>query len=96
MSGQLKTLHPILLRERLIDPQSLDEQTHQRLYEPTDIDSKINISSAQIRASDKLELTFSDGFRSSVSLPQILTELGWQDDHETPPARHCQRKIVII
>ncbi len=78
-------LHPIWLRERVIDPNSYDAHSRQRLYEPTDIDNDIRILSAQINISDRLDVVFNDGLESFVSVSNILSEIGWQKNNEVMP-----------
>ena len=67
-------LHPLWLRERLSEPEFLDHNSYQRLYEPALIDQNIKIKNFSI---DKkiLTVTFSDGVEGSFKLSSLLDEL---------------------
>ena len=71
-------LHPLWLRERLSEPEFLDHNSYQRLYEPALIDQNIKIKNFSI---DKkiLTVTFSDGVEGSFLLSSLLEELRQND-----------------
>jgi gamma-butyrobetaine dioxygenase len=68
-------IHPMWLRERCADPANLDQQTEQRLYNPSDLEPDARILRIEPRAPEEFEITFSDGSRSRFSGPAILAEL---------------------
>ena len=80
-----KELHPIWLRERAKDKNVFDYFNNQRLYDPALIPLNLSVTSAEIKASDALNLEFSDGFKASISLSEIRQELGWEMDPEEIP-----------
>ena len=78
-------LHPLWLRERIITPSDFDPINHQRLYEHSDLAPDLAITGAT-RQNGAINLTFSDGCHSRVDVDDLLIELGWLDNPETPPA----------
>ena len=66
-------IHPIWLRERVNGEVHLDQNTNQRLFDPSLLD---NISINKISINKKiLELTFSDGITSTFDIKKLTAEL---------------------
>ena len=72
------SLHPLWLRERLSQPEYLDINNHQRLYEPSLIDQNIKITNFSIHK-EILNIKFSDGAEGSFLLNSLLGELKQKD-----------------
>ena len=71
-------LHPLWLRERLTEPEFLDSNNYQRLYEPSLITANITIKKFSID-NDILRIKFSDGVEGSFLLNSLLGELKQKD-----------------
>ena len=71
-------IHPLWLRERLSEPDFLDSNNYQRLYEPSLLNQHTTIKNFSI---DKNVLTvkFSDEVEGSFSLNSLLAELKQKD-----------------
>ena len=67
-------IHPLWLRERVTNPELLDKNNGQRLYEPSDLNSKIKIQKALINKKN-LKVKFSDGVESKYQIKDIIQEL---------------------
>ena len=79
------SLHPLWIRERICSEDSLDPISHQRNYEHAELSPDLKIDSIKLAHADTLNISFSDGYRSHVSLMQIEREIGWTHDPEAPP-----------
>ncbi len=80
------SLHPLWIRERLNSDADLDPINNQRKYEPAEIPMDLTIKDVKLAAdNDNLEVSFSDGYQSKLSLIAIERELGWLVDPEAPP-----------
>ncbi|MDC0216015.1 TauD/TfdA family dioxygenase [Candidatus Pelagibacter sp.] len=66
-------IHPFWLRERIDGEEFLDKGSQQRLFDPTLIDSKINIEKVKIN-NGFLEVQFNDGVNSKVDINKISLE----------------------
>jgi gamma-butyrobetaine dioxygenase len=80
-----EAIHPLWLRERCTDPRSLDAHTHQRLFNPNDIDPQIAIASIHEPEPGLFDIGFSDGAFSRFTAAEILAELRGGADHFLPP-----------
>jgi len=79
-------LHPLWLRERVTEPESLDRVSHQRLYEHSDIDAGIRVEFAAIDDnSNHMNVKFSDGYNAVFDLAKISRELGLSQNPEAIP-----------
>ncbi len=81
-----KVLHPLWLRERVIEPDALDPISHQRLYEPAELRPDISIKT--IKSSDNgpnLDVEFSDGYKAVFNLNKLACEIGLADNPENIP-----------
>ena len=67
-------IHPIWLRERVTNPELMDVNNGQRLYESSNINNKLKIQSAFIKR-DNLSVKFSDGIESKYKIKDLLNEL---------------------
>ena len=68
-----KEIHPFWLRERVDGEEFLDKGTQQRLFDPTTLNSKISINTANIN--DKfLEIDFNDGVKSKLDIDKLALE----------------------
>lgn len=86
--GQQIFLHPLWLRERVIGDQHFDPINHQRLYEPAELPSDLKVVDARAdndNETTRLKLTFSTQEEATLSLPALLSEIGWAEDQEAPP-----------
>jgi gamma-butyrobetaine dioxygenase len=71
-------IHPLWLRERCADLASLDQQTEQRLYNPSELDPEARILHIETTGLEEFEVTFSDGSQSRFTGAAILAELPGQ------------------
>lgn len=81
-----KTLHPLWLRERVTEPKSFDPISHQRLYEPAELDPRLRVNLAKIDKDNRLRVEFSDGYMAAFDLNILAQELGLTENPETIPA----------
>lgn len=78
-------LHPLWIRERLSSPDDLDPISNQRIYEHAELPKNLTIKDIALEEDGHLNISFSDGYRSSLSLTHIEREIGWKENPETPP-----------
>ena len=78
-------LHPLWLRERALNSDTLDPITKQRKYEHSLFQSDLKVLEAKISDKSKLDIYFSDSFEGHFNLDQIKNEIGWLKDVESPP-----------
>ena len=71
-------IHPFWLRERLNEEEFLDKGTQQRLFDPSSMNSDVNIIKAKI-VGEYLELEFNDGIFSKINIRKIEEELSDKD-----------------
>jgi len=89
------SLHPLWLRERLSQPEYLDINNHQRLYEPALIDQNIKITNFSIHK-EILNIKFSDGAEGSFLLNSLLSELKQKDIiPEKKPWKNDFKKLPV-
>lgn len=67
-------LHPLWLRERCGSAASIDQRTGQRLYNPSDLDPALALTSARRGASGQIVVTFSDGLESHFTEQDLIDE----------------------
>ncbi len=72
--GEQIGVHPIWLRERCQDPQSVDPHTGQRLHDPSDLDLDLRFVSLSAPAPGRLHVRFSDGHEAYFSERDLLAE----------------------
>jgi gamma-butyrobetaine dioxygenase len=73
-----REIHPFWLRERVDGEEFLDKGTQQRLFDPTTLNSKISINTANIN--DKfLEIDFNDGVKSKLDIDKLALEFSNED-----------------
>ncbi len=73
-SGQCFALHPIWLRERCRDPESIDLHTGQRLQDPSDLDLELAVLSVSEPTPGVFRVRFSDGHEGRFAAAEILAE----------------------
>ena len=76
--GIVEEIHPFWLRERANGDDSLDKISQQRLFDPTILNIEIGIKNVKI-TDELLEIDFSDGTNSKLSVDKIISELSKQD-----------------
>ena len=67
-------LHPLWLRERVNNQELLDQNTGQRLYDPSDLNQELKIKRALIKKSN-LNVEFSDGIESNYQIEDLINEI---------------------
>ena len=67
-------IHPIWLRERVNNTELLDQNNGQRLYDPSDLNNGLKITSALIKRKH-LNVKFSDGIESKYPIKDIIGEI---------------------
>jgi gamma-butyrobetaine dioxygenase len=72
--GSEFAIHPLWLRERCQDAASIDRNTRQRLYDPSDLDLDLALLAVSEPASGRYRLQFSDGHEAEFSAAEILAE----------------------
>jgi gamma-butyrobetaine dioxygenase len=73
-NGEQIAIHPLWLRERCQDPQSMDPQTGQRLNDPSDLDLNLRYVSLSAPLPGTLHVRFSDGHEANFAERDILAE----------------------
>ena len=71
-------IHPFWLRERVDGEEFLDKRSQQRLFDPTLINSEIDIEQAKIN-NGFLEVKFNDGVNSKININKISLEFSNND-----------------
>jgi gamma-butyrobetaine dioxygenase len=72
--GRRIAIHPIWLRERCQDTDSMDLLTGQRLHDPSDLDLDLQYAVLSEAASERLRVRFSDGHEAEFAAGEILAE----------------------
>ncbi len=78
-------IHPLWLRERCSDAASLDAQTEQRLYNPSDLDPAATISQITKTGAGGFQVAFRDGGSGCFTPAAIRAELPTCVDAILPP-----------
>ena len=86
-----RPLHPLWLRERVTEPASYDDVSHQRLYEHSDIDAQISVKTLEVSESDTIGIEFSDGYKAVFGMESLAQELGLLDNPESLPSPQSWR-----
>ena len=73
-NGEQIGIHPLWLRERCQDPDSVDLQSGQRLQDPSDFDLNLTFVSLSAPAPGRLHVRFSDGHEADFAEGDILAE----------------------
>ena len=81
-------IHPLWLRERCRDAQSLDLRTGQRLQDPSDLDLQLGLTSVAELEPGRYRIRFTDGHEADFLARDILTEAALAPgDHDCPAPR---------
>ncbi len=72
--GSAIAIHPLWLRERCQDAASIDCNTRQRLYDPSDLDLDLALTAVSEPKPEHFRVRFSDGHEADFSAAQILAE----------------------
>ena len=84
--GRKFGIHPIWLRERCQDTESMDLLTGQRLHDPSDLDLDLSYEALSESGSDRLHVRFSDGHEADFAAGDILAEAALPPgEHDLPP-----------
>jgi len=84
--GRRFAIHPIWLRERCQDPQSIDLHTGQRLHDPSDLDLDLKLLAVSESTPGRLHVRFSDGHEAQFDAGEILAEAALAPgEFEVPP-----------
>ena len=73
-----KEIHPFWLRERVAEEKFLDKGTQQRLFDPTSLNSEIDIIKAVIN-DNYIEIDFNDGVSTKLNIENITLEFFNED-----------------
>ena len=73
-NGEQLGIHPLWLRERCQDSQSVDPQSGQRLHDPSDLDLNLHYVSLSAPMPGRLHVRFSDGHEADFAERDILTD----------------------
>lgn len=83
--GSRFPIHPLWLRERCRDPQSIDLRTGQRLEDPSDLDLQLALTSVAEVEPGRYRIRFTDGHEADFLAEEILLEaLLPPGDHDCP------------
>ena len=86
--GRRFDVHPLWLRERCLDPETVDLQTGQRLVDPSDHDLKLALTAVSEPEPGRIRVRFSDGHEFDFSARDILEEAALRPgEHDIPAAR---------
>ena len=72
---QQYSLHPIWVRERSQEEDSVDQNNYQRLYDPECLQHDLRFSNIKLISENDLLVEFSDHHRAKYKLTEILQEL---------------------
>jgi gamma-butyrobetaine dioxygenase len=72
-------LPALWLRERCQDPDSLDPQTQQRLFDPHRLPDHLSLVRVEVTGEDRARLAFSDGYSGEYELRRLAAELDLED-----------------
>jgi gamma-butyrobetaine dioxygenase len=87
-AGEGFPVHPLWLRERCQDSESIDLHTGQRLRDPSDLDLQIGLTSVTEVHAGRYRIRFTDGHEADFLAREILEEaLLPPGDHDCPPIR---------
>jgi gamma-butyrobetaine dioxygenase len=87
-AGTRFPIHPLWLRERCQDSQSIDLRTGQRLADPSDLDSRLGLTSVAEVERGQYRIRFTDGHEADFLAREILAEASLPPgNHDCPPLR---------
>jgi len=87
--GPRYAVHPIWLRERCRDADSMDLTTGQRLQDPSDLDLDLRLTALAEPRPGRLQVRFSDGHEAEFDAAAIIAEAA------LPPGQHdCPDEIL--
>ncbi len=84
--GRRMGIHPIWLRERCQDTQSMDLLTGQRLQDPSDLDLDLSYAALSETEPGRLHVRFSDGHEADFAAGEILAEAALPPGENDVPA----------
>ena len=87
--GHRMGIHPIWLRERCQDAESMDLLTGQRLQDPSDLDLNLSIVALTETGPGRLRVEFSDGHEADFAAGDILAEAALPAGEHDVPAFEC-------
>jgi gamma-butyrobetaine dioxygenase len=86
--GAEHPIHPLWLRERCRDADSMDLKTQQRLQDPSDFDLRLTVTALSQPAAGTFRVRFSDGHEAQFSAEELLAEAGLApNSHDCPAPR---------
>jgi gamma-butyrobetaine dioxygenase len=86
--GRRFPVHPLWLRERCLDPATIDLRTGQRLGDPSDLDLKLTLTAVSEPEPGLIRVRFSDGHEASFAARDILEEAALAPGgHDIPAPR---------
>ncbi len=88
LQGRRFPIHPLWLRERCQDAESIDLRTGQRWNDPSDLDLQLRLTSVAEVEPGRYRIRFSDGHEADFLEREILSEADLPPgDHDCPPVR---------
>ena len=86
--GRSFPVHPLWLRERCLDPGTIDLLTGQRLGDPSDLDLDLALTAVSEPEPGRVRVRFSDGHEADFVARDILTEAALAPgEHDIPAPR---------
>ena len=86
--GRSFPVHPLWLRERCLDPGTIDLLTGQRLGDPSDLDLDLALTAVSEPEPGRIRVRFSDGHEADFVARDILTEAALAPgEHDIPAPR---------
>jgi gamma-butyrobetaine dioxygenase len=86
--GRSFPVHPLWLRERCLDPGTIDPLTGQRLGDPSDLDLDLVLTAVSEPEPGRIRVRFSDGHEADFVARDILTEAALAPgEHDIPAPR---------
>jgi gamma-butyrobetaine dioxygenase len=86
--GRSFPVHPLWLRERCLDPETIDLLTGQRLGDPSDLDLDLALTAVSEPEPGRIRVRFSDGHEADFVTRDILAEAALAPgEHDIPAPR---------
>jgi gamma-butyrobetaine dioxygenase len=96
-NGDQIGIHPLWLRERCQDPDSMDLQSGQRLQDPSDFDLDLHYVSLSTPMPGRLHVRFSDGHEADFAEGEILAEAAMPPgDYGCPAPESWDAKLARL